>query len=70
MKNFNGEEWSESYEVVSSLFIAYISKALRHFLIFHERFYGTPNFLWLLNEAHTLLFPVLAPIINSAITLS
>lgn len=45
----------ESYEVVSSLFMAYISEALRHFLIFHKRFYGAPNFLRLFNETlHTV----------------
>ncbi|KAL0118369.1 hypothetical protein PUN28_009192 [Cardiocondyla obscurior] len=50
--------------------MAYISEALRHFLIFHERFYGAPNFLRLFNRAAATLcrpFPVLAPIINSVI---
>lgn len=52
IENFNGEDGpTESYRVVSSLFMAYISEALRHFLIFHERFYGAPNFLRLLNKA-------------------
>ena len=54
---------TESYEVVSSLFMAYISEALRHFLIFHKRFYGAPNFLRLFNETlpHCRLFSILAP---------